>query len=469
MDSKEMIRKFEQEEEIRRRQRLREMELEKLEVENRHRQLEALEAERRAQQEKFQVEAHLSDLCLRFNEFKEKLNRALDESLLPSYDEELKVLNEELRGISLSTESNGLFSGLDQATLTQFDLLKSFSVFLGSQLETIRREYEYTHQNRSKLSELELNLNKYVSLAKKFCSQATGDGQQNEQINYIQSIGDLENRIESILSIEEATQNCLRQISELGATCHVELETGVFQPLAMHCAELQRFAQQWKKFDYDFNHFKEYFNSELKLDSLEKIEDEVGGDLEPALAKYEAIKDKLGRKMWESEALLTKGSVLFSSASFRRASIQVPQANKDFNEIKEKLENAAKFLEDKCFTLKTAIQLQKGFKILENEISSIEFEIRNLVGNRGVTTMEPEASIQDQIQAVHDLKKRLRSLSIECEQRIAAFQETNLKSNSDLIFSIEKRIYEASNKLSNLEVRLKYFFHLNSTFSELFW
>ena len=100
---------------------------------------------------KLKIESDLKDLCDNFNYLKEKIAQVGEPPLTGeetrlltlNLQKELLLLNTELNDMSLTCGlENGSCSGLDQATLTQFELIKSFSAYLAQQLEEKNKHFQ---------------------------------------------------------------------------------------------------------------------------------------------------------------------------------------------------------------------------------------------------------------------------------------------------------------------------------------
>lgn len=181
---------------------------------------------------KSKMESDLKNICENFNYLKEKINQVGElgqneedtKLLVSSLEKELKFLNIEVDDLSitcgLALEGSSCNS-LDQATLTQFDLIKSFSCYLGNQLDDKKREFLQSLNKRAHVEECEKNLIKYIELALKFYKPTDSYLDWLEKdlkikletntVTYVESLSDIESRINSIESIEDSIGNCLKQ------------------------------------------------------------------------------------------------------------------------------------------------------------------------------------------------------------------------------------------------------------------
>ncbi len=245
------------------------------------------------------TETDLKDLCDNFNILKEKIGQvgelhrshAETKLLIANLETELHCLNTEMNdllitcGLNLDTASP--CSALDQATLTQFDLIKSFSSYLAQQLDDKSREYQLKLNETAHVQECEKNLLKYIELALKFYKPTAAnldwlekdlriraDTTDQQVLNYVQSLADLEDRIGSIESIEDSIGSCLKQMSDeacsLGGVrlSRVLIEANVLQPLSTHCADLKNYLIHWRQFERDFSKLKAYLTDEVHIESL---------------------------------------------------------------------------------------------------------------------------------------------------------------------------------------------------------
>ena len=123
--------------------------------------------ERLKQEKTFKVECKLKEMCDNFNCLKERINHL--SSFEPKYgggsiinidietthdsldrlEKELRSLNEQIEEVQRDygldsgsiTSDSCLFDGMDQAAQTQFNLLKSFSTYVNTQLGLKRESF----------------------------------------------------------------------------------------------------------------------------------------------------------------------------------------------------------------------------------------------------------------------------------------------------------------------------------------
>ena len=181
---------------------------------------------------RLKMESDLKNICENFNFLKEKINQVgelgqnEDETklLIFSLEKELKHLNIEVDDLSITCGLAGdgsSYNSLDQATLTQFDLIKSFACYLSNQLDDKNREFRLSLNKRAHVEECEKNLIKYIELALKFYKPTDSYLDWLEKdlkikletntVTYVESLSDIESRINSIESIEDSIGNCLKQ------------------------------------------------------------------------------------------------------------------------------------------------------------------------------------------------------------------------------------------------------------------
>ena len=472
-----------EEEEIKRQHlhKLKQAELDEMEKEKRRKKLQEFEKERAKHEKKLKLEYKLKEICESFNSLKERINQLNSiehvygvtneetvHSFINDYEAELRRLNSEIETMSFenykeSANEFGIFNGLDQATQTQFDLIKSFSTYLNAQLELKKSDFHKRKQIHAKLAEYEQNLAKFIELALKFNSQTDkgSEDQASTKATYVEDLNDLENRIDSIQSIEDSIQNCLEKIGELrDASASIssseheiepnfanyrdkfEIESRVLQPLSSHRADLKHFLIQWNLFNEEFDAFITYLKTDRQMSELnyrhDSLEDSIGKDerfiedvygnekyAQAELQKFASIREKFVNKLNEVDNLFIKGASLFDPSYGQR--VLAPNATKEFNEIREFIKGVDKFLEEKCAVLKFVCKQQEKMRCLESDLSAVNFELDEMytenLSDPGFNKSDLISLLKFKLEKLAELKKRVKMVVHENENAISLFKE----------------------------------------------
>jgi len=329
-----------------------------------------MEVERARNQERnILIEKKLKETFDRFSQLKEKITKVseltLEEctdeneltTLFTNYEYELNSLNSEITNLGLEIDSFGE-SKIDPANCTQFDLIKSFASYLTSQLDQKKASLKLLMQQKIKLTEWDKSLQTNLDIAFKFI---------NEKQCFVQNIPDLEARIESVRSLDESIQNCLKQINQLSleyssansACCNqLEIETNVLRPLGVYAGDLRKFLAEWKYFESDFNKLTKFLKYDFRIDSLiyekENKDTQINyATLEVDFKKYSMLNDKLSVRIAETADLMLCGTALFNCNNIeaidssvcnqsRGFFVSVPDAVKEFNDVKTSIHQVAR-------------------------------------------------------------------------------------------------------------------------------
>lgn len=449
--------------------RLKQAELKKIELDNlkrenylRRKELNDLEVERsRILEKNIAIENKLKETFDRFGELKEKINNLNEitleycgeknelNTLFSTYEFELESLNNEIANILLDIEGFGQHK-VDPSSLTQFDLIQSFSTYLTSQLDQKKSNFKSILEKKAKLSEYEQNLTKYFDLALKLIN--------DKQHTYVQNITDLEQRIESIKSVEDSMHKCLQQINDLSLSCssmnlknnQIEIETNILKPLTILYGNLQKYLHEWKQFNSEFSYFKRFLKHEFRIDVLiyekENKENKINHTtLEVDFKKYTLLKEKFNAKLKQNDDLLLRGSQLFNN----NLNVQVPDACKDFNDTCESINQISKYLDEKLSLLNYAIKEKEKLKSIENNLNKLKQEIDYI--NLSKTNDLNEN--KQRLKRLADFKREIKLLIEEKENLSEAFNQTfylEMKQNldnlaqhlSDKAFSLEEEIQQ---------------------------
>ncbi len=447
---------------------LKKFELEKLKIENeiRRKELQNMELERsRYNENNLLIENKLKETFDRFSELKEKINNLneinfcylndeLDlKNLFLNLEFDLNSLNNEISAIFLEINSLGQ-NKVDPAVLTQFDLIQSFSSYLSTQLDRKKINFNLLLEKKLRLDELKNNLDNFIQVALKLVSHDT------EKQLYVQNIIDLENRIESIRSIEDSIQNCIKQINDLNiddvSLNKIEIETDVLKHLSMYYVELKKFLNDWKSFESDFIKFNNFLKYELKIESLIYEKNNKQNEINYAtididFKKYSLIKEKLNEKLVETNDLLLRGSVLFNKelkTCSRSIHVIVPNACSEYKSITELVNQVKKFLEEKCSRLSFAIKEKEKLKCLEINLNNI---IRDLEKISCIETNDLNDK-KNKIQNLSEIKREIKSLSEEKETLLNSLNE---ESYIELKQNINELYIYVCDKSAKLEVDIQ--------------
>jgi len=436
--------------------------------------------------------------------------------LIANLETELRCLNTEMNdllitcGLSLDTASP--CSGLDQATLTQFDLIKSFSSYLAQQLDDKSREYQLKLNETAHVQECEKNLLKYIELALKFYKPTAAnldwlekdlriraDTTDQQVLNYVQSLADLEDRIGSIESIEDSISSCLKQMSDEACSGGVRLsrvliEANVLQPLSTHCADLKNYLIHWRQFDRDFSKLKAYLTDEVHIESLLKSADEFGTELEARLKtksvsclekdlrKMSSLREKLVARVAQSDYLFSQGSALFDQTPGQQR-VMAPNAAKEFNEVRERIKEACRFLDEKCLCLDYVLKCDERIKDLTGRLHKITCDLDGLedgrlyvkeaggcvMGDDMTRTEQYLAKAKSSLETLAELKASFKAVEEEKDLNgcpaatvstakssvcSSSLEALNRKFNIEGRQKLERMFNEMSIRFANLEVGL---------------
>lgn len=465
---------------------------------------------------KIKIESDLKDLCDNFNYLKEKIGQIgeLSQSdeetklLIINLEKELLLLNTEVNDMSITCGlENGSCSGLDQATLTQFDLIKTFSTYLAQQLDEKNKQFNAQQTKQAQAHEYEVNLSKYIELALKFYRSPNSNfdwlerdlgivlDKVTEQTNYIESVSDLESRISSIESIEDSITNCFKQMCDMRENMsnnklnRILIESTVLQPLSAHCADLKKFLTHWKQFDRDFNRLKSFLNIEIRVEHLlkdganlsaeleTKLKSSVVGTsfLEKDLKKYSQLRDKLVAKITECEYLFSQGSGLFDESIGQKPCVLVPTAAKDFKEYRDIIKEACRYLDEKCTCFDYILKCQDKLKDFIQMLKDIHIEMNVIEDESRMHMLKPDTCLVKAKGSLEHLGQLKMKYKLVCEEKdqlaeniklgmlgTSNYSKTSLgnpnleafnrKANAELRQKLEKMLNEVSVRFVNLEV-----------------
>ena len=461
------------------------------------------------QERKSKIETDLKDLCENFNYLKEKISQVGEigqnerdtRLLILNLEKELKLLDVEARDLSvtcgLAVESTGndtslndsqyLLNVLDQTTLTQFDLIKSFSTYLSAQLEQKNRDHQLKVNKKVQLAECEQNLLKYVELAIKFYKRPDCDlgcleehfmtklNQSEQRLSYVQSIGDLDTRIASISSIEDSINGCLKQMSEAGSSaCQTQIENLVMQPLSTHCADLKKFSLEWKQFDEEFTCLRRFLTEEIRIEELIKSGDKLPATPDPTALQNELIKctnqrQSLLNQLTESEDLFARGCSLFDASLGQRLCVLVPNAAKEFNDTRDMVKEACRLLDDKCTCIDYVLKSQERIKELEYNIAKIKCDLDYMESEPLESgSSQTLAEAKNKLEMLANYKLQFKSITDEKEMLLemqpnksktasSSLEALNRKFNYESRQKLEKSFNEIALRFINLEVNLNFY------------
>ncbi len=405
-------------------------------------------------------------------------------------EEELIILNDQIdtlqreNGVSNALgSSNNLFSGLDQAAQTQFNLIKSFSSYVKTQLELKKENFLKIKLIRSKLLNYESNLEKFIELGLKYLNE-TNKNDKDCNVTYVDNIEDLNNRVESIKSIEDSIQNCLNKICELNNDIFFsseqakyrskyEIESKIVQPLSSYRADLKQFMIQWQEFNNEFSMLKRFLIEEIQIENLQNESKnrlfkernfKENFDLEAEFQHYALLRNKLDAYLSETNGLFDRGAMLLNTgARSQRLCIQAPNASKDFSQTSELINETCKYLEEKYNSLGFACKVLSKIRILDSDLEKIKDELNEIENEKVNSSQNTVVNFKLKLEKANDLKKRLKSIVNEKNntQNLLDENEPNIckleKSTSTLTFlpknNLEKSIDITMIRLNNIEVR----------------
>ncbi len=413
------------------------------------------------------------------------------QEVMSSLEEELVFLNDQIDSLSrenslsnITGSSSSLFSGLDQAAQTQFNLIKSFSAYVNTQLELKKENFLKIKLIISKLLNQESNLEKFIELGLKYLNESNkSDKEHNE--TYVENVEDLSNRVESIKSIEDSIQNCLSKICELNNDIFFssekakyrskyEIESKILQPLSSHRADLKQFMLQWKEFNNEFSMLKRFLIEEIQIEQLQNESKNryfnernfrENSNVEAEFQHYALLRDKLNAYLSETNGLFERGAMLLNSgARSQRLCIQAPSASKDFSHTSELINETGKYLEEKYTSLGFASKTLSKIRMLDSELEKIKHELNEIENEKVTSSQNTATAFKLKLEKTNDLKKRLKSIVNEKNNAKTFLDENDSnqniskleKSTSAYTFvpknNLEKSIDVTMMRLNNMEV-----------------
>ncbi|CAF0715881.1 unnamed protein product [Brachionus calyciflorus] len=470
------------------RERERQVEIERVENELRRDKLEKLEQERLRNQEKFKLELHLKEICEKLNNLKLKIldiqtNEINSFDLIQDYELEINDLDDQLLSLynkSISLENRlinpnntvyYLFDSLDQATLTQFELLRSFLAYLNTQIAHKKKDILHRADLKIKLNNLKENLDRYIHLAMKFNSPKN----ENEPYIYVEDQQDLQQRIISIESIENSIETCFKQINEISKELKneefienfirdkSEIDANIVQPLLMNLSMLKHCLSQWTFFDDKFKSLKNFLYERvnfgelidlMRQESILNLNSETcPTSLEFELEKYSNLRCILNKKLTESEELLMLGTNLFDLN--QKPCVVCPTASREFIEMRQLINEVCKFLDEKCSMLRFGLKERKKLEMVQQNLNKVKFDLDEILIEEEKMMMVVVENTQDIIlykqkyEKLNEMKKKVRFLIDEIEKDD---DSTNLMNDADETSEIFRN--QDSRKKLNLGFKL---------------
>ena len=368
------------------------------------------------------------------------------EAELANMNDQIDSLSRE-NGLANISAGNSIFSGLDQADQTQFNLVKSFSAYLNTQLELKKESFHKAKLVKTKFTCYEKNLEKFVELGLKYKADTckteaseTVDSQDVRNASFVETVDDLANRIESIKSIEDSIQNCLHEMTELNngrsdllllTSDHaryrtkLDIESKVLQPLSSHRADLKQFVSQWRQFNCEFDSLKNFLINEIHIDQLQnelknsyfessqcQTDDRTGHHvtLESDFQKYALLRNKLDKYLSENNDFFQRGAMLLdaSGGGSQRLCSLAPSACKDFIQTSELINETSRYLEEKYDTLSFACRSLAKTRVLETDLDKVKCELSTI--EKEVLHTNDAGDLKLKLEKTNDLKKRLKSI-----------------------------------------------------------
>lgn len=440
-------------------------EIDRIENSIRREKLEKLEQERLRNQQKFKLELKLKEICERLNSLKAKildlkinnnsveqieqfeieLNR-LDDQVLDLYNKSISLENRILND-SCNNEYY-LFDSLDNAALTQFELLRSFLSYLKSQIDHKKNQILRQTDLKIRLKNLYENLDRYIQLADKINCDNKGRLCIDNQL-------DLEQRIQSMETIETSIDECFKQIADLSkdlkdnefnrdlTTNRANIDQNTIQPLLMSLSKLKHFLNQWKLFDERFESFCDYlyqccnFEKLIEMMKRDSILCEVNFeccDLETDLEHFLSTRTLMIKKLAESDELLLLGTNLFDFN--QNPPVVCSAASKKFFQVKQLIGDVSKFLDEKCSILRYAIKENKKFESIRSEFNQIKCQIEDLMTSEHSSDIN---NYKQKYEIIIEIKKKLREL-IDQKDREDNFECLDTSYSESRIHSLKKKI-----------------------------
>lgn len=452
-----------------------------------------MEIERTKQEQKLKLEERLKDMCAYLNKLKENIvaietdevdQKCQNEEIkqIEIYEQELNNFKIEVKNMAkhqqqqhMSTNTTSdpdslIFELFDQAILTQVELIKSFINYLIGKLSEKKKDLLQKETIRSKLSEYERNLTSYIQLAKKY----TINGEQNI---FIENRLDLQNRIESIESIENSIHNCLKQISELKKSYRntskdadllkyrIEIEANIIKPLSMHSSYLKSYLVDLDDFSFKLTSLKDFLKVELDLDTL-LAEMESGphfsDDLYVDYERYSNLRDKLSKKMSQSCDLFMLGANLFEKSVGSHHHVIETCIAQDFVKTRNLVDDLLNFLNDTSRILECAKNRFEKLKHLESKLNNFLTELNQIEKENATSKNVDIVGLNKmKLEQIIELKKMFRSIvdekelikdqcdNTEFDLRLKELMDTKL---FDLNAKLDDTIKYANEKASLYEV-----------------
>jgi len=376
---------------------------------------------------------------------------------------------------------------------------------LAQQLDDKSCEYQLKLNQTAHVKECEKNLIKYIELALKFYKPVQGsldwlekdlnirpNTSDHDYLNYVQSLSDLEDRISSIESIEDSIGNCLKQMG--GESCsssgkmnlsRILIEANILQPLSTHCADLKNFLVHWKQFERDFSKLKAYLTNEINMESLLKSVGDLGAELEARvktkssdflekdLKKLNSLREKLMTKVSQMDYLFSQGSALFEQTVGQQR-VMAPNAAKEFNEVRENIKEACRFLDDKCLCLEYILKCEEKIKDMTSCLNKMTCDLDELedgrlyakelnssscmIGNDMAKTEQYLVKAKGSLERLAELKARFKVVEEEKYLHISPSSANTLATAATTVgvrSSINSSSLEALNRKFNYESRQK--------------
>jgi hypothetical protein len=436
---------------------------EQIENEKRLQRLEMMDAERQKQQEKLKFEQRLSEICEDLNNLKDKFNSISVDNVsdeynalnsIDVYNHELLKITDEIRCLCNQPMTKNAFSNansssdyylcntLDQVTLTQFDLIKNFIVNLSAQVETKKNELLRKQITKSQLNECEDHVLKLIDLAMKYLANVSptpGGGALTSHV-YCENVMEIEDRIQSIDSIETSIRNYLRQIGELNKSLsalnsvqfdQVRLEAEILQPLSAYSASLKTYVMDLKSFENEMSEFRLFLTQKLKFEDLVKARSketspidfyETAIDNENArfnlndeYEKYFYLRDCLQKKLADSCDLLLRGAQLYD-CSKQRIGVVVG-SSKLFYEQRDLVNDISKYLDEKCALLNYVLKEQKKLDLINFSVGQAKTELNQLEAEFACEVQDTQPKIfKHKLEKLADLRRKMRDMAEDKEK-----------------------------------------------------
>lgn len=446
-------------------ERERQAEIDRIENTIRREKLEKLEQERLRNQQKFKLELKLKEICEQLNSLKAKiLDLKINENSVQKIEQfelELNSLDDQVLDLynkSISLENRiindscnrdyYLFDSLDNAALTQFELLRSFLSYLKNQIEHKKNQILRQSDLKIKLTNLNQNLDRYIQLADKINTD-------NKDRLCIENRLDLEQRIQSMETIETSIDECFRQIADLSkdlkdnefssdmTTNRTVIDQNTIQPLLMNLSKLKHFLNQWKLFDEKFDLFWDYLYQfcsfeklieQMKRDSILCQVNFECCDLESELEAMLSTRTLMVKKLAEYDELLLLGTNLFDIN--QNPPLVCSAASKKFFQAKQLICDVSKFLDENCSILRYAIKENKKLESILGESNQIKCQIEELMVSEQCSDINV---FKKKFEIICQIKKKLREL-LDQKEREDNFEGLEISYSESRLHSLKKKI-----------------------------